>query len=222
MLGAEKAAIAFEKLAKDAIGEGTDQVLSAIQASAPAVDAVKKAGGTMQGTVGQQASDVFNRTGGRWKVAADTPVQYYVDKDAAGREFVNSRVLRPDGTPLVDDVHHAGLMLQDYKTRLEAQRADTNTFQTGQQIANTGKQIEETGRHNKESEKETAAYQRPRPTSPSRAWTCAGARWRCPSPRTTATPNCSRTRPRKASSRNWKRPTASHSRTRSARPSCKG
>jgi hypothetical protein len=154
MLGAEKAA-AFEKLAKDAIGEGTDQALSAIQASAPALDAIKKAGGSLQGTVGQQASDVFNRTGGRWKVAADTPVQYYVDKDAAGREFVNSRVLRPDGTPLVDDVHHAGLALQDYKTRLEAARADTTAYQDSQKITQTGKQIDETGRHNVATEAET-------------------------------------------------------------------
>lgn len=149
--GVDKAA-QYDAFAKQALNEGTDQIISHIQSAAPSLAEVKKAGGMVAGTVGEQAANVFNQTGGRWKVGADTTTQYYVDKDAAGREFVNARVLGQDGKPIVDDVHHAGLFLQDYKTRLEAQQGDTRAYQTGQQIAQTGQQIAEAARHNKVEE----------------------------------------------------------------------
>lgn len=137
----------FDDFAQKAINEGSDQVLSAITASAPTVDAVKKAGGLVAGTVGQQAADVFNKTGGRWKVTPDTTVQHYIDKDPNGREFVNSRVLGKDGKPVVDDVYHSGLMLADFKTRLEQRNAEVRAAQTAEQQA-------EAARHNKASETE--------------------------------------------------------------------
>lgn len=149
--GVDKAA-QYEAFAKQALNEGTDQILGNIQSAAPALDAVKKAGGMVAGTVGEQAADVFNKTGGRWKVGADTGVQYYVDKDAAGREFVNFRVMGKDGKAVVDDGVHSGLMLQDYKTRLEAQNADRTAYQTGQQIAQGDKRITEEVRKNKVDE----------------------------------------------------------------------
>jgi hypothetical protein len=138
-------AMQYDTFAKKALDEGTDKILGTIQASAPSVEAVKKAGGMVAGAVGQQAADVFNKTGSHWKVSPDTVVQHFIDKDAAGREFVNSRVLGKDGKPVVDDVRAANLMLADMKTRFEAQQNDTRTFQTGQQIA-------ESGRHNKAQE----------------------------------------------------------------------
>lgn len=116
----------YDTFAQQALDEGTDKILASIQSQAPTLADLKKAGGTVRGTVGQQAANVFNQTGGRWNVAPDMVVEHYIDKTPAGREFVNSRVLGADGKPVVDDVHHAGLMLQDYKTRMESDNADTN------------------------------------------------------------------------------------------------
>jgi hypothetical protein len=131
----------MEEFAAKAIGEGTDQILGAIQSSAPPLDAVKKAGGKVAGTVGQQAAETFNQVGGKWKVSADTMVEHFVDKDATGREFVNQRVLGKDGKPVVDDVHNASRMLLSVKERMAAQNDDQRTFLSAQQQA-------EQSRHN--------------------------------------------------------------------------
>jgi hypothetical protein len=157
--GVDKAQL-YDAFAKRALDEGTDKILGVIQQSAPSVEQVKQAGGTVAGAIGQDAADVFNQTGAHWKVAPDTVVQHFLDKDAAGREFVNQRVLGKDGKPVVDNVAHAGLMLQDYKTRLEAQRADTSAYQSGQQIAQAGARDAETVRSHKATEAETAADHR--------------------------------------------------------------
>lgn len=143
----------YEAFAKSAISEGTDQILGAISATAPKVEDVKKAGGMVASTIGADAADIFNKTGGKWRVTPDTVVQHFVDKDAAGREFVNSRVVGKDGKPVVEDVRAAGMMLADFKTRLAQQNADTKTFQDGQQQA-------EVGRHNKAVETETSTNNR--------------------------------------------------------------
>lgn len=152
----EKAEL-YDAMAKRALSEGTDRILSTIQAARPSVEQVKAAGGTVAGTVGQDAADVFNKTGAHWKVAPDTVVQHFIDKDAAGREFVNSRVLGKDGKPVIDDVEHAGLFLQDYKTRAEAKANDTRTYQSGLQIAQSDQRIEEEKRHNKVGEDDSRA-----------------------------------------------------------------
>jgi hypothetical protein len=138
----------YEEFANKAIAEGTDQILGAISASAPSVDAVKKAGGVVAGQVGAEAADIFNKTGGRWNVQPDTVVQHYVDKDAAGREFVNSRVVDKSGKSLVEDVHHANLMLLDAKSRIAQGNVDTQIYQTGARDA-------EAVRHSKVVEDET-------------------------------------------------------------------
>jgi hypothetical protein len=151
--GHTDAARQHEAFYKAAVSEGTDQILGAISASAPSVDAVKKAGGMVAGTIGADAADVFNKTGGKWHVTPETMVQHFVTKDAAGREFVNSRVVGKDGKPVVEDVRAAGLMLADFKTRLAQQNAETKTYQDGQQQA-------ETGRHNKAVEGETSTNNR--------------------------------------------------------------
>lgn len=140
----------YEKFAQTALDEGTDQILGAIQAAAPSVDDIKKAGGKLSGTVGQQAADVFNAKGGRWNVSPNTMIEHFITKDAAGREIVDSRVVGKDGKPVVDSVRGASLLLTDMKTRMAAQQQDTQTYQTGQQIA-------ETGRHNRVAEAEAAA-----------------------------------------------------------------
>lgn len=141
----------YEEFAKKAIDEGTDKILVAISAAAPTVEAVKTAGGTVAGVVGQEAADIFNKTGGRWKVSPETVVQHFIDKDAAGREFVNSRVIGKDGRPVVDDVRSATMMLTDIKTRLEQQNRDAQLYQTGQRDA-------EHARHNKAQEGELARH----------------------------------------------------------------
>jgi hypothetical protein len=146
----------WEALAKQATEEGTDKIIGAIGASAPALEAVKKAGGMLAGTVGQEAADVFNSTGGRWKVRPDTVVQHYIDKDAVGREFVNSRVLDKDGKPVIEDLRTANLMLADYKTRLQVQQNDQSAFQRDKEFTATEKRAGETAaeqrRHNRATE----------------------------------------------------------------------
>lgn len=149
----EKAQV-YDALAKRALDEGTDRVISSIQAARPSIDQIKAAGGMVAGAVGQDAAEVFNKQGGRWKVGADTVVQHYLTKDAAGRDIVASRVLGKDGKPVIDDVDHAGLFLQDYKTRMEAQSNDTKTFQAGQQLAQGDKRIAEEVRSNQAREAE--------------------------------------------------------------------
>jgi hypothetical protein len=136
----------FMKFAEDARNEGADKLLAAIQSTAPGVDALKKApGGIVAGTVGQESADIFNKTGGKWKVSPDTKVEYYLEKDAAGRDVVNARVLGKDGSPVVDNVKGAQLMLADMKTRLENEKNNMTVFQKGQEIT-------EAGRHNKAAE----------------------------------------------------------------------
>jgi hypothetical protein len=125
----------FEEYARKAIGEGTDQVLGAIAASAPTVDAIKKAGGKLKGIIDPGAAEAFNTTGGKWKIGADTVVEHFIDKDAAGREIVNSRVVGADGREIVGDVRTANRAMLDVKGRMEVEGRDTSTFQTGQQIA---------------------------------------------------------------------------------------
>lgn len=145
--GLEKAQL-YEAFAKRALDEGTDKILTGVQATAPTIDTVKKAGGTVAGAIGGDLADVFNSTGSHWKVSPDTVVQHFVDKDAAGREFVNSRIMDKSGKTVVDNVANAGLMLQDYKTRLEAKRNDTSAYQQGQQIAQGDKRLVEENRSN--------------------------------------------------------------------------
>lgn len=144
------AARRYDEFYKQAINEGTDKILGAITAARPPVDAVKKAGGMVAGTIGAEAAEVFNGIGGNWKVTPETMVQHFIDKDAAGREFVNSRVMGKDGKPVVEDVNTATLMLADFKTRIEQKNKDTTVYQDGQRIA-------ETVRHNGAVEAETAA-----------------------------------------------------------------
>ena len=143
--GEAEKAIAFQQFAQKALDEGADKTLGAIAASAPSVDAVKKAGGTIVGKIGADTADIFNKTGSHWKVNADTPVQHFIDKDATGREFVNSRVMGKDGKEVVGDVVGMGRMLMTAKERMAADKDDARAYQTGQQIT-------ESGRHNKAEE----------------------------------------------------------------------
>jgi hypothetical protein len=137
----------YEEFARKALDEGADKTLAAIAASAPTLDAVKKAGGIVTGTIGKDTADIFNKTGSHWKVGESTPVQHFIAKDAAGREFVNSRVMGKDGKEVVGDVVGMGKMLLTAKERMDQSNKDTGTYQVGQQI-------EETARAHKASEKD--------------------------------------------------------------------
>jgi hypothetical protein len=138
-------AMKYEAFAKQAIAEGADKTLTSISASAPSVDAVKKAGGTVVGTVGKDTADIFNKTGSQWKVSADTPVQHFIDTDSTGREFVNSRIMGKDGKEVIGDVQGLGKMLMTQKERMAQDNSDASAYQTSQQI-------KESGRHNKAEE----------------------------------------------------------------------
>lgn len=146
----------WDALAKQAIEEGSDKLIGTIAATQPQVDALKKAGGRIAGTVGQEGADIFNSTGARWKVRPDTVVEHYLDKDAVGREFVNSRVLDKDGKPVIEDLRTANLMLADYKTRLQVQQNDQAAYQRATEFTATEKRAGETAaeqrRHNKAME----------------------------------------------------------------------
>jgi hypothetical protein len=140
----------FMQFAQDAVNEGTDKILSSLQSAAPSVEELKKAKGTKDATVGDDAADIFNKTGGKWKVKGDTKVQYFLEKDAAGREVVNFRVYGKDGVPVIENGRGASLMLADLKTRLQQQNQETQTFQTAQQM-------EEQRRHNQKTEANAAS-----------------------------------------------------------------
>lgn len=159
----------YDQFARAAIDEGTDKILGAIKATAPSVDAVKKAGGVVGGTVGAEAADIFNKTGSRWKVAPDTVVEHFIAKDPSGREFVNSRVLGPDGKPIVDDVRTANMMLMDVKSRMEVEHQQNQAYQTGLQIA-------EAGRHNQASEGEQSRSNKATESNAAAQTSIAGAR----------------------------------------------
>lgn len=116
------------------IKEGTDQALARIQQGAPQLAELDKAGGRVLAKVGQDTADLYNNIGGRFKVSADTAVEYFKDKNAAGQEFVNARVLGKDGKPVVDDVNGAMMMFLSAKERLAARNDDARTYQQGLQI----------------------------------------------------------------------------------------
>lgn len=126
----------FMQFAQEAINEGTDKILTALQVAAPSVDDLKKAKGTKDATIGDEAADIFNKTGSKWKVRGDTKVQYFLEKDPAGREVVNFRVFGKDGLPVVENGRSASLMLADLKTRLAQQNEETQVFQRKQTIDN--------------------------------------------------------------------------------------
>ncbi len=129
----------YDEYARKAIDEGTDEVLGSISASAPTIEAIKKAGGKLTGAISPEAIEAFNGKGGKWKINGETTVEHFIEKDAAGREVVNSRVLGAGGRPIVEDVRTAGMMLMDAKTRLQQKNTDTSTFQAAQQITETAR-----------------------------------------------------------------------------------
>lgn len=136
----------FQKLAEQHVSEGTDQALARIQAQAPALADLDKSGGKVLGKVGDEIAGLYNNIGGRFKVSADTAVEYFKDKDPAGQPFVNARVLGKDGKPVVDDVNGAARMLMSVKERMAAQNDDSRLQLTAAQQA-------EQARHNGASER---------------------------------------------------------------------
>lgn len=117
--------------------EGADDIISEIMGKAPSIDAIKKAKGTLDGTIPSNAIETFNKKGGmRIGDASDSKVQWFIEKDAAGREVANFRIYGKNGMPVLENGRAAQLMLMDAKTRLDQQNQDTQAFQRKQTIDN--------------------------------------------------------------------------------------
>lgn len=138
----------YEAHMKQMIAEGTVEALDAISQRAPAPDVVKKAGGKVASTIGQELADRFNATG-KWKVSPDTMVEYFTTKNAAGQDVTNARVIGKDGKPVVEDVQGAFRTLLSVKERMAADSDESRTFLTAKQQA-------EQARHNGAVERQTA------------------------------------------------------------------
>lgn len=125
----------FMEFADKLYKEGADDIISEIMGKAPSIDAIKKAKGTLDGEIPSKAIETFNKKGGmRIGDTSDSKVQWFIEKDAAGREVPNFRIYGKNGLPVVENGRAAQLMLTDAKTRLDQQNADTRTYQTGRQI----------------------------------------------------------------------------------------
>lgn len=155
-------AAAMQKLMDEHIKEGTDQALARIQQGAPQLAELDKNGGRMLSTVGKDVADLYNGIGGRFKVSENTAVEYFKDKNAAGQEFVNARVLGKDGKPVVDDVNGAMQMFLSAKERLAARQDEARTHLQSVQIAEAGrhnKAVEDESRENNRAARANAAAQ---------------------------------------------------------------
>lgn len=108
----------FQEYAKKHLDEGTDKVLAHIAGTATPLEQLKANGGAATRAIDPEVADVFNKTGGKYKVNDKTTVQDFIDKDPYGNEFVNSRVIDENGKPIVNDVRTASQFLLSMKDRM--------------------------------------------------------------------------------------------------------
>lgn len=97
----------YRGLAKQAREEGALELVDAIRGSAPSIEDVR---GTKAGFVSHEipAEALKNYDGtGKWRLAPGAMVQSYVSKDGYGNEVLDHRLVKPDGTVLLDSLNTA-------------------------------------------------------------------------------------------------------------------
>lgn len=97
----------YRALARQARDEGALELVDAIRGAAPSIDAVR---GTKAGFVSHEipaeALQTYNGVG-KWRVAPGTMVQSFVSKNTYGDEVLDHRLVRPDGTVVLDSLNMA-------------------------------------------------------------------------------------------------------------------
>lgn len=108
----------FQEYAKKALDEGTDKVLTNIIGTQSQLEQLKANGGRAIRGIDKDTADVFNKTGGKWKMDDKVQVEDFITKDSYGNEVVNSRVIGADGRPIVEDVRMAQRFLLSVKDQM--------------------------------------------------------------------------------------------------------
>jgi hypothetical protein len=98
----------YRSLAKQARDEGALELIDAIRGAAPSIDDVRATkAGFVSHEIPADAIKSYDGTG-KWRITPGTMVQSYVSKDVYGNDVLDHRLVRPDGTVMLDSLNAAG------------------------------------------------------------------------------------------------------------------
>lgn len=105
--GQPEVAERYRALARQARDEGALELVDAIRSSAPAIDDVRATkAGFVSHEIPADALKSYDGTG-KWKMAPGAMVQSYITKDTYGNEVLDHRLVKPDGTVMLDSLNTA-------------------------------------------------------------------------------------------------------------------